>query len=231
MKELRTILILAFLLGGVCAHTLKAQGNVYVRAEVPLGSGNFMATVTVNLINNTPSLTRFGIDHNGQPPRVPANATAQFNITSTSQGAPNLQSLVGQGQTIRELIGLTAAHFPTTPGARYTYQINATFTPPGGGAVVNTTTPITLILINHPGGGVAQQNQNQTGSQQQWGIKTFNPGTGTNMSGGNVVVLKTFYNTRRGTIEVTKNGIIHRYGFLNFQHGSPRRALRGYRLR
>ena len=219
-------MILTFLLGGVCAHTLKAQGNVYVRAELPYPSGNFVPTVTVYLINNVPSyvsgnnnvnFTNFGIDHNGPSA---ATATVAFNITSTNQGAPNLQSLVGQGQVNRTFTGLTAAHFPTTPGARYTYQINATFTPQGGGAVINTTTPITLILINGPPGGPVGP-PGGGGQMSQQGYRS------------SVTLLRRF-NAKSGRVEVIKNGVFGRFGFLNIKSVSPqnrRKALRNYRYR
>lgn len=78
--------------------------------------------------------------------------------------------------------------------------------------------------------------QNQTNILQQWGLNNWKVGSIINMSGtntvrGKVVVLKRVYNRSRGTVEVSKNGILHTRGFLNFQGGNNRQKLRNYRYR
>jgi len=129
-----------------------------------------------------------------------------------------------------------------------TYRVEYTATNPSGSA-----TAVLLITVTVPGtsaqqqaqnqGGVqqnqsgTQQNQNQTGSQQtfqqQW-QQLQQQQLGTRLSGrGTTVILRRRFNPKSGKVELIKNGVISRIGYLNLigKDLNRRQTLRNYRNR
>ncbi len=251
MNRLLSILFLAFFLGELCTHAQQATATLTPTQPGPGGvpyrtaafgtiqGGGFQNTATVNWELRYTNL--------------PANATvvATVNVTyQPRQGNTHVQTFSFTG-AVNGLQG-------TRPGNSATGTMNGANPPPfdiifnrnlngapvaSQGLVCGTYTLSVAFTVNGQagnapqpetgnveflrGGGGGGGTNNYTG--QQWGTNIFNPGTATNMGRGNVVVLKRVYNARRGTVQVIKNGIIHRNGFLNFQLGNPRQALRNYR--
>ena len=77
-----------------------------------------------------------------------------------------------------------------------------------------------------------QQAQNQTGSQQntqqQWAILMQQQQMGRISGRGTTMILKRRFNPKSGKVELIKNGVISRLGYLNLNR---RQALRNYRYR
>jgi len=82
-----------------------------------------------------------------------------------------------------------------------------------------------------------QQNQNQTGSQQtfqqQWAILLQQQQLGRISGRGTTMILKRRFNPKSGKVEVIKNGVISRLGYLNLKgkNLNRRQVLRNYRYR
>ncbi len=81
------------------------------------------------------------------------------------------------------------------------------------------------------------QNQNQTGSQQtfqqQWAILLGQQQLGRISGRGTTMILKRRFNPKIGKVELIKNGVISRLGYLNLKgkNLNRRQALRNYRYR
>ena len=242
MNRPLSILILAFFLGGVYTHAQQptailtptannangpirfaqfgtAQGGGWANAgqvnwrlsfaNLP-PNANVAATVTVRYQprqGNT-SVVSFEIPPNTAQPGSP--------LTQTYNGANNFVITFNRNRNDPGAQGLLCG----------TYTISVTFIlngQSGNGTALETGD------VKYAGTRL-QQHQNQQNQQNQSvfpGPQQQSGGIGSRVQGrGSVVVLRRRYNPRSGTVEIIKNGIITRYGFLNFQGGNRRQKLR-----
>jgi len=256
MNRLLSILFLAFFLGELCTYAQQATAILTATQTgaggVPYKTAAFGTTQGGGWQNT--AQVGWGLTY----ANLPANATVVATVTVTYQpvqGNTHVQTFTFTGGNT---VGPTGTATGTMNGANpptfaISFNRNLNGAPvPSQGLVCGTYTLNVAFTVNGQPGTAPQpqtgnveflrpgpqqlqlqlqlQVQRQT-AQSQWGQMWGNPGSFTNMGRGKVVVLKRVYNRSRGTVEVSKNGILHTRGFLNFQGGNNRQKLRNYRYR
>jgi len=254
MNRLLSILFLAFFLGELYTH---AQQPTATLTTQTFGAGGVPYKTAPWGLANTGGWVNIGnarwrLTYLNLPPNATVAATITVRYTPRP-GNTHVQSFTVAGGNTAQPTGVATATMNGSNGALFAIAFNRSQngTPPiTPGLICGTYNLSVSFTVNgQPGNApqaetgnveyasnlLPQQNQtnqppqqNQT-SLQQWGQMWGPVGSFTNMGRGNVVVLRHVYNPRGGAVEVRKNGIIHKYGFLNFQGGNRRQKLRNYR--
>ena len=237
MGKLRVILILAFMLWA--QGQLPCQGAIIpVTLELVAGTAGtpVITTNKTKVIINlaaavstpppTPSLTRlslFPVVQGRQPRFVSQSPNGQWgstfppNMPPSGDGDPAFYCNAVRGAAPNgPIIGIQ--------GSNWVVDIFLDDNLRGNAAFWRARQPATYVWLIDDGSG--------SGSQQQ-GFAQQQRGTPIHWQGSPTTTLKTRFNPKTGRVEVTKNGVITRKGYLNLAGNklNRRQVLRNYRYR